>query len=251
MINIGGDKIPMSELTAIYCCKLYKAHPNKARIHAAINNPLNSELVQQISQYLDEPSKNILREAVSQKDAEREARRVEREENRSHDSNPDSDINPFHSTEPDPFFDLSGLGEPAPEPNPEPDSKPEDVSDSSDVAESVQISGEDITGATTLYSDTSEPKPDTASIAEIIKSTLNSRQDTQGVNRVLVKNQELWIHYEDSLNLNNVMAPVIEFLNSSGYPYLKFNRLARSENAIVFEICEDDTAAMSSGNEQE
>ena len=32
------------------------------------------------------------------------------------------------------------------------------------------------------------------------------------------------------------MIDVIEVLNSTGYTYLKFNRLARSNNAIVFDI---------------
>ena len=32
------------------------------------------------------------------------------------------------------------------------------------------------------------------------------------------------------------MIDVIEVLNAAGYTYLKFNRLARSNNAIVFDI---------------
>ena len=44
------------------------------------------------------------------------------------------------------------------------------------------------------------------------------------------------IHYNDSINLNNVMEPVISLLSNAGYSYLQFNRLARTENAIVFMI---------------
>ena len=47
---------------------------------------------------------------------------------------------------------------------------------------------------------------------------------------------ELWIHYNDSINLNNVMEPVIAVLNAANYFKLDFNRLARTENAIVFSI---------------
>lgn len=75
-----------------------------------------------------------------------------------------------------------------------------------------------------------------------IKGLLNSNSDTSGVSRVSVKDdKELWIHYNDNVNLNDVMVNVIELVNQSGYSYLEFNRLARSENAVVFVIMYDDT----------
>ena len=51
-----------------------------------------------------------------------------------------------------------------------------------------------------------------------------------------VKDSELWIYYKDDVNLNDKMIEVIEVLNSTGYTYLAFSRLARSNNAIVFDI---------------
>ena len=78
---------------------------------------------------------------------------------------------------------------------------------------------------------------DLSSAVEQIKGTLNAQIETSGVNRILVKDkQELWVYYNDDINLNNVMGPVIELLNAAGFTYLAFNRLARSDNAIVFEI---------------
>lgn len=71
-----------------------------------------------------------------------------------------------------------------------------------------------------------------------IKGTLNNREETVGVYRIEVREKELWIYYNDSTNLNNIMTDVIELLNNAGYTYLSFNRLARSNNAIVFEIIE-------------
>ena len=65
---------------------------------------------------------------------------------------------------------------------------------------------------------------------------LNASEETAGVNRILVKGEELWIYYEDKKNLNNIMGPAIECLNSANYSYLEFNRLARTDNAIVFQI---------------
>ena len=77
--------------------------------------------------------------------------------------------------------------------------------------------------------------------ADDIKGFLNSDSSTCGVSRVHKVNDELWVRYQDSINLNDVMVPAIELLNRPGYTYLQFNRLARSENSIVFVILNDDT----------
>lgn len=75
-----------------------------------------------------------------------------------------------------------------------------------------------------------------------IKGYLNSQKDTQGVSRIREKeNNELWLYYNDNINLNDVMGSVIEALNKPGYTYLEFNRLARSDNAMVFIVMDVDT----------
>jgi hypothetical protein len=68
-----------------------------------------------------------------------------------------------------------------------------------------------------------------------VKTTLNNNAETKGVSRASIKDDELWVYYEDSINLNKVMANAIEILNSLDYG-LEFNRLARSDNAIVFLV---------------
>ena len=70
---------------------------------------------------------------------------------------------------------------------------------------------------------------------------LNLDGDTQGVALVKYNESELWVYYQDDINLNNIMYNVIEKINSSGYSYLTFNRLARSDNAIVFDVGVTDT----------
>lgn len=67
------------------------------------------------------------------------------------------------------------------------------------------------------------------------------RQDTCGVDRVQFKDDEVWVYYNDKINLNNVMSVVIEVLNAANYTYLEFNRLARSDNAMVFQIIFNDS----------
>ena len=77
--------------------------------------------------------------------------------------------------------------------------------------------------------------------AEVIKSTLNGREDTCGVVSIALKDSgvsELWIYYDDETNLNDTIYAVVSVFNSCGYNMLKFNRLARSNNAIVFDILE-------------
>ena len=70
---------------------------------------------------------------------------------------------------------------------------------------------------------------------DAIKTALNNSTETKGVNRTSIKDDELWIYYDDSINLNKVMADAIETIYTFGYG-LEFNRLARSDNAIVFLI---------------
>ena len=72
--------------------------------------------------------------------------------------------------------------------------------------------------------------------SESIKGLLNAREDTAGCVRVQVKGEELWMFYNDKINLNNLMEDVISLMNASGYTYLEFNRLARTDNAIVFSV---------------
>ena len=71
---------------------------------------------------------------------------------------------------------------------------------------------------------------------ETMKGSLNAVEDTAGVTRIRVKDKELWIYYQDSVNLNSVMGPVIDSMNALGYTYLEFSRLARSDNALVFDL---------------
>ena len=66
-----------------------------------------------------------------------------------------------------------------------------------------------------------------------IKDSLNEDSNCNGVVRISDDNDELWIHYNDKTNLNNIMEDVIEFM-SENYEGYEFNRLARTENAIVF-----------------
>ena len=70
------------KLSRIYSSKLYITSNRKDKIHAAINNPQNAELVQQLSEYLDDDSKAKLDEIVEEKTEEKEEEVAEKEESK-------------------------------------------------------------------------------------------------------------------------------------------------------------------------
>lgn len=86
---------------------------------------------------------------------------------------------------------------------------------------------------------------------ESLKSSLNLVEETKGVTRIAIKNNELWLYYNDDINLNNIMTDVIESVSSLGIDWAEFNRLARSDNAIVFEIVIATTSEPEPSEEKE
>lgn len=227
-------------MKAIFASKLYTASSaeRQNRICAALANPVNTELVQQLRSYLDDeyldnkylnPEESLDEAATTSNDVDNIDQDSEASEGSSHSSSPShSTGSGSHSNV---FDNLPGgmsveyLDE---------DSATE-VIDESEPIDDVEDADESVEESTNIHADT-DLMYKLPEIVNEIREALNSRQDTCGVNRILKKANELWIHYDDKINLNSVMGAVIEFLNAAGYTYLEFNRLARSENAIVFQI---------------
>lgn len=245
-------------MKAIFASKLYKASSRKDRIQAALNSLGNSELVQQLASSLDEEYKTPTNLGV--------------EDQVNEESEVDDDL--IVDEEIDPENDLvtiddmansmksSGSHSPAPShhssapsssPDKESDDKP-DVDTSELMPDSpaledeapkkvtkIEKKTEEPTEASTKVTATTEvkinPVPAAATDLNILKATLNNREDTAGVSRIAEKENEIWIYYKDEVNLNTIMTNVIEMLmNSADYKNFTFNRLARSDNAIVFEV---------------
>ena len=222
-------------MKAIYACKMYRSSKRKDKIRAAINNPINQELVQQLKDYLDY-------EVV---DDNADSNQISHDSHESNTENVDTAEPKFnHSINSHPVTPNFNRPDDLPEgvfvdeednldsDNPDLEDTENNIDsteDAQDLEESTNLSGEPVQASTkvdeSLFSRLDE-----------IKGLLNSRSDTSGVNRILIKNQELWIYYNDDVNLNNLLGPVVELMNSSNYNYLEFNRLARSDNAIVFQI---------------
>jgi len=239
------------KLSRIYASKLYLTSNRKQEIDAAINSSDNVELVQQLSEYLDKDSREKLDEAIKEEEVEKAAEYAENEaEDAELEDNFDKDIpdesnvfSPSYSgaggsipSGPNSFgedmgggpdmFDVpegggeEGGGEPAPAPD-------------APVEESTAIYGE-ITADTKLEFNANT----LAEEADTIKGTLNANESTAGVIRLVIVDNELWLYYKDEVNIGDIMVDVIEALNASAYTYLTFSRLARSNNAIVFDVNE-------------
>lgn len=230
-------------LQRIYSSKLYVTSTRKDRIHAAIQDPINTELVQQLSDYLDDTAQIELKQAIKEEETT-ESNAVQPDASGAPGSSdltftPSVGGGSHTSFTGDALADFGeddlGGEEAIPE-----DIPVEEVADTPEpaadvdvpVEETTQVAGQSITAACQLWN----TFDDVVSDCETIRGTLNSREDTTGVSRLQVKESELWIYFNDDENLNDKMVEVIEALNSLGYTYLTFNRLARSNNAMVFDI---------------
>lgn len=234
-------------MNAIFACKLYKSSTRKQKIQAALKNPVNAELVKQLSECLDDEYKPLtkLNDGVIKNVS---------------DTNPVSESNSNGSSTSSHPRSSSGLGGLSSalsglDDNPSISEKYGDdldaegneafddtQIDNDDVSSSTAVKGTSIQADTTLTKPLVENQVSLSGLAGELKGTLNARNTTAGVNRVSVKSNEIWIHYNDDINLNNVMTAVIDTLNSANYHILIFNRLARTDNAIVFTVNGNDTA---------
>lgn len=229
------------KLSRIYSSKLYLTSNRRDKIHAAINDPQNVELVQQLAEYLDDDSKEKLDEIVDEKKEEKEA-----EEAANQPKKPDigGDIpdeknvfSPSYSGGHGPIAPPSGGPDDfGPDMGDMPEGEPSDAPASEPPADEPVEESTAIYGEVTADTNLDAVVVDLASECNTIKGTLNAREDTAGVLRLAIDDDELWIYYKDEVNIGDIMVNVIEVLNGTNYTYLSFSRLARSNNAIVFDI---------------
>lgn len=240
-------------LESIYSSKLYRSSTRKHKIQSAINDPVNSELVGQLAKalgdnyrkpeylvkgYNTDPPEDLDNSTHksgedSNDDSTKDDTSTKNNSNfvSHHSNNAPDNI----SLDDDASRDKEG-DDPLEDSKLHTDSKSASQPNSEPVQESISLLGNRIVG-----SQIREKFKNMQQVSDEIKGLLNFKDSTKGVNRILVKENELWIYYNDDINLNNVMAQVIETLNASGYTYLEFNRLARSDNSIVFQLIFKDT----------
>ena len=211
------------ELKIIYSSKLYKASSRKDKIRANINNPINVELVQQIADYVDENEPKQLDTKVNEPSESVVKRSDHPAPNRGADKinhSSESDVSPSDDIEPMPGLIADD----------------ETISDEPQPAQPEDESAEEINESEKLTDDTVQGVEGICSSIDInqIKDELNDSPLTEGVIRVANKAREIWVYFNDNINLNDIMVNVIDSIFSRYGAQLEFNRLARSENAMVF-----------------
>ena len=214
-------------MNSIFASKLYICSSRQDKIKAALTNPINTELVSQIADYLDDEE---LRKLTDRSDKKEESANTDKEDKKKDREEPDSEGESIHFTPNPKSFPPSERNIEEKEESDIEDKEVEETKDKEDIVESNTYINPSSICINNISGDVNS-----------IKGILNMNDDTKGVTRVNIKNDEMWIYYEDSINLNNIMTSVIELLNASNYFYLEFNRLARSDNAIVFQISMEDT----------
>lgn len=220
----------------IFSSKLFAVSSRKAEIRAAANNPINQNLMQQLSTALDksyQKAEYLLDEEDQEKlrKEQTESAEPEVEETEESEVTEETGAEPKeHSAPPAKPSNLHSKFKEA-EKNMSEDEPSETAEGAPTDTGSVDTKMEAATDIDNGIEDNGIQ--DTKSIADSVKAALNDNAETAGVSRTAVKDDELWVYYEDSINLNKVMASAIETLNTLGYG-LEFNRLARSDNAIVF-----------------
>ena len=198
---------------------------------AAIQDPNNRELVQQVASYLDDEF--IDSRYLDPESSDDSVKEMNKDPKANGDRGSHSNGGMSHGG----GFSSSGF------------SSMDDLFDDSDdsVEDAEQDGGEDYESSDdAVDNDVDEPLSDpvvessksikASLVLDVVKGTLNARQDTAGVDRVVEKENELWVYYNDNVNLNKVMSEAAQELILQGYSMLEFNRLARSNNAIVFDI---------------
>jgi len=239
-------------MISITSCKLFRASTRKGKILAALGDPTNVELVTQLQSHLDEDSivysepdnvpSNVSDEGVDDKSSGSSGGTSSGPSGGS--SSPSSGGSPSSSggglpgmfTDEPEGSDVSDeageIDSSGSEPSDDSGSEPEPSDEGDPVDSATSAEGTTINAA---YSALSEN--DIHLLPKRILPSLNSRDDTQGVERCNIQNEnELWVYYNDKVNLNNIMTAVVEHLNAASYSCLQFNRLARTDNAIVFQV---------------
>lgn len=185
------------EVNYIYGAKLFRSSCRKEHIKANIADPINTELVTQLSSMID-----------------------------TVDDDTDETI-----VDPIPEDADSTVEEPDIV-----DDKDTDPVDSNDEDEDNGSASEED------FPETGEPQPDnidsedpTVNDTDRLESALNGNSNTQGVVRCAEKDDEIWVYYNDDINISKILPDIMDELDANNITDMSFSRIARSNNAIVFD----------------
>lgn len=191
---------------------IVKSSSRKDDILAAIKNPINTELVEQLVSYLDDeytqPIDHVTPHTVPE---------VETEPADSGSISPSPRPAPSGGGGEPSLASLFG------------DDVEEPLDDSEENSEMPE-EAPDISEPEPIAPEPEIPSSTAVSVIDTIQASLNANTATEGVRASKQIGDEIWIYYHDAINLNKIMESVIDAVPDT----LEFNRLARSNNAIVF-----------------
>lgn len=185
------------EVNYIYGAKLFRSSCRKEHIKANMANPINTELVTQLSSMIDTVDDDTDETIVD------------------------------HIPE-----DVDSTVE-------EPDMVDDEDTDPTD---SVDEDEDNSSASEENFPETDEPQPDnidsadpTVEDTDRLESALNSNSNTQGVIRCAEKDDEIWVYYNDDINISKILPDIMDELDANNITDMSFSRIARSNNAIVFD----------------
>ena len=215
----------------IYGCKMFRSSSRKNHIKANIANPINVELVQQIEDLTDDSDGTVEKVNPSEN-------RSERKILKGPSSSPSGgSYSPSLSDSSEPSEDDIFI--------------PDETDNNGNTDENFDDSDSLDTSDESVDEDTSDENVEsseaiTAVVEEDLdinqlKSILNESSSlTYGVSRISDRNNEIWVYYNDDVNLNPMLSDIIYTVESSKFKNLEFNRIARSDNAVVFVKVDKD-----------
>ena len=227
--------------------KLFKASKDQDKILAAIQNPVNKQLVQQLTSYVDsdyaeklksrnDDNLNDVDNSNNKNSNESENQEIDiniNTESTSHHSSPSMNFNPSVElpeesiTEETPESDVEAPSSPTPESSSE---SSENVNESTKLAQDSKI----IASTYTTIEDVSK------AVLEL-PGILNLREETAGVEYADLKsnanhNNEIWIYYNSTVDISKILCDINVVLYEAGLYFLEFVKVSRDDNAAVFAI---------------
>ena len=218
-------------LKYIYGCKMFRSSSRKNHIKANIANPINVELVQQIQDLTDDSEDNVEKVNPSENKSERKILKGPS----SSPSGGSYSTSLSHGSEPseDDIF--------IPDETDNNGNKDENFDDSDSLDTSDESVDEDTSDENVESSEAITAVVEDELDINQLKSILNESSSlTYGVSRISDRNNEIWVYYNDDINLNPMLSDIIYTVESSKFKNLEFNRIARSDNAVVFVKVDKD-----------
>lgn len=181
----------------IYGCKLFRSSDRKDHIRANIANPINTELVTQLSSMIDTVD----------------------------DDTDETIVDPIPE-DADATLEEPGMVD-------DEDTSPSDSSDEDE--DNGSASEEDFPETDELQSGNIDSEDSTVDDTDRLEAALNGSSNTQGVIRCAEKDDEIWVYYNDDINISKILPDIMDELDANNITDMSFSRIARSNNAIVFD----------------